>query len=540
MPIDPEALRRFLDWDPPALPDFKGAEPSWLRSFIRKHLGVDYAPRTPPRAPQLEGLAMMSLVGRGMLLYDMRMGKSKIALDWAEMLRTAGKFKQKGLIICHAPLGVDEWGANAADHSRLRVTPIYSGAGIGDRFVDALQDNTDLIAIPWSALQQLFCVKKTDRKKRTRLTADTDALRAASEFIDLVIIDEIHRCQDPGSVWFQLAAGLVRNAYWRCGLSGTIMGRNPFTAWAPWFLIDDGVRLGRSYHFFEEAFGKKERVYAYAARRRDKQGPYKLVFDEKKKSIFRARIASNSLSYLRGEVTTENVYTGQITLRMQGAQRDAYDAKIEEMIALRNGEIDAIENAFIRLRQISAGFLPFSDDEGDNRVVRFHKSAKAEWLDDFCSRLPEGVPIMIVHYFVHSGRIITDVLAKRKIQHRWLWGGAKDKPGIIRDFKAGNVPVLVANSDAVAMALDLPSIDYILFYESPVSPKIRAQVEARPMSRGARLLEIDDLVVSPVDRKVLSYVRDGKNILADLVHARHQLGLVRGHEKLATPRRRNV
>jgi SNF2 family DNA or RNA helicase len=91
---------------------------------------------------------------------------------------------------------------------------------------------------------------------------------------------------------------------------------------------------------------------------------------------------------------------------------------------------------------------------------------------------------------------------------------------IVKDFQDGKTQYLVANPRKGGMGIDLPQCDYMIFYESPVTPITRQQAEARPMSRGARPLFIDDLVISPVERRILEWIGEGKDLMKSLSSAR--------------------
>jgi SNF2 family DNA or RNA helicase len=212
---------------------------------------------------------------------------------------------------------------------------------------------------------------------------------------------------------------------------------------------------------------------------------------------------------------------------MLPAQIKAYNEVLENVIEQASSLDDQQKiNAFVRMRQISSGFLPFVSDDGEERVVRF-PSAKLAWLDELLTVMADDIQMIIFHEFILSGDGITALLKKHKLAHGWLYGGAKNKAQIIKDFQTGKTRILVANTAAGGMAIDLPQADYMLFYESPVAPITRQQAEARPLGRGAKPLVIDDLICSPIDRKVLGFVKEGKEALNSLIHDKRGWKLLR-------------
>lgn len=518
MPIDPDALERFLKQTPPWVPAFKGASPKSLNGWIHDVTGVDFRYKTKPRSYQLEGLAAALYLGQSLLFFDPQMGKTKIAYDWASQLKRSGMWNRqahKGLVIAHRPRGVDTWDGQAPRHSNLRVTPIYSEDNPRERFLDALEDDSDLIIVAWSTLQALFTEKRPNRKGQPKLYADRDALRMIAPAFELVIIDEIHYAKDHTGLRFAIGEELVARARWRLGLTGTPFGRDPFAIWAQAYLIDGGEALGRSYYFFEAAFGK--RAYNHFTKNKTE-----FVFDKKKLHILEEKLSTISLSYARTEVTDVKVFGGEVPLHMYGDQRAAYLRLIEEHIQRNDDEERSVKNVFVRLRQVSSGYLPFTDDEGSKQTVRFKANPKAEWLADLLAETPNDYPIVVFHEFMVTGRIIEQAAKAAGREYVTLNGHDPDKQAY-RRFQRGEVHTLIANSAAGGESIELPMCEFLLFFESPTSPIVRTQAQARPMARGSRPLVMDDLVCSPVERRILAMIAEGRDLLTEVVHLRKAL-----------------
>ena len=145
-----------------------------------------------------------------------------------------------------------------------------------------------------------------------------------------------------------------------------------------------------------------------------------------------------------------------------------------------------------------------------------------EWLAEFLENIPPDVVLVIYYEFTESGRAISDLLTKLKFKYGWLWGGNKDPDKSLREFQQGKFNVLVANTRSAWGAVNLQRADYQLFYESTVSPILRKQVEFRALgpARGNRPLFIDDLVSSTTERRILEFVREGKDVMNEVVFSR--------------------
>lgn len=446
-----------------------------------------------------------------------------IALNWAEHLRKAGQWQGKGLVIVHAPIALNVWEAEAPKHSNLKVRIVRTKLS---ELIEAMESDCDLIIVPWSGLQQIFTEKRSVKvhklvnKKSTfvrqnKMQANYEMANLAAEAFSIVIIDEIHKAKNKATIRFKIAMALTKQCSLRLGLTGTPFGRAPFDLWAQAYLIDNGGTLGINYNFFCEAFGKR-------VKNKQSSKYSELIFDGKKEPLLRERMDTLSLSYERAEVHDVNILTGQIELHMIGEQREAYERAIDYLIKVDHNEHVEMLNSFVRLRQISSGYLPFIDNAGNERIITFPYNPKVAWLSDLFEEKP-SIQIIIFHEFTRSGQMICDVLKEAGVSHGWLYGATRNTAEVVQKFNSGESRVLVANTAKGGLSIDLPTADYIVFFESPTSPVVRQQAEARPMSRGSKLLMIDDMVTSGVELKILSFIKEGRDLLASLVHDRKGL-----------------
>lgn len=515
MPISSVAIDKFLHKPIPWSPKFKGADEDWLKATIFDVTGKPYKPKTQPRPHQLEGLAFALYQRRCLLFYSMRLGKTLMSLQFAEQLRLSGHWRGKGIIICHAPIAIWVWESEAEKHSRLKVRGVRNKV---DELIEALDSDTDLIVIPWSGLQNIFTEMRVNKKGKNKLYPDLVGARIAAEGFSLGIIDEIHGAKNPQSLRFQLAKEILSNCRYRIGLTGTPFGRDPFAVWAQAYLIDGGETLGWNYQFFEASFGTKKANWFSKAD--------EFAFDKKKQPILEEKLAAISLPYRLEECQQVPVYPGTVELQIVGDQLRAYEECVQKLVKFDDHEKTEIQNTFIRLRQISSGYLPFIDSYGNDVVSYFKENAKLEWLVAFLEELKEvGAAFVIFHEFTLTGNFIHETLTKAGISHHWLHGATKDKPGVVAAFQEGKVDAIIVQSATGSQAIDLHRADYLLFFESPVSPIVRAQAEARPLSaaRQDRPLLLDDIACSGVERKILSYITSGKNLMSAIIHERKSL-----------------
>lgn len=510
MKFPPEAIERFLNKPPRWLPQFKHADPETLTNLIWDVTGQRCKFLTPPRPHQLEGLAFAIYQQRCLLFYGMRLGKTKLSLDWAAHLRRGGQWRGKGLVIVHSPIGLDVWDSQIRQHSRLRAAFVRNQM---DELLEALEGPSDLVVVPWSGLQNILTTTRFKQGK-AKLYPDRESIDIVAEALNLAIIDEIHTAKNHRSLRFKIASRLIQNCRFRLGLTGTSFGRNPMDVWAQAYLIDGGETLSDNYYFFEEAFGVAKKNYF--------SGYTEYTFDKKKKTILQEKLSGLSLTYAMEEVQNVNVLAGTIDLHLYGEQRVAYQDVVNKLVKLSDNQSVEIQATFVRLRQVSSGYLPFVDDRGVEHVMRFKENPKLEWLREFVEQ-EEIPPTIIFHEFTRSGEDILEVLSKAKMSTGWLNGATKDRGGLVNKFQSGEIQVLVCQSAAGSMGIELNRADYMLFYEAPVSTTIRIQAEARPLADRTKPLIVDDLICSGVERKILEFAKDGKNLLTSILRDRSRL-----------------
>lgn len=428
---------------------------------------------------------------------------TRIACEWMEMLRRAGRWNRLGLVIAHAPIGLQVWEEQIKQYSDLKARFVQNSL---DEFMDAMDDEPDIIVTPWSGLQNMFTFKAKDKKGKTKLFPDWDLIDLASEQFDLCVMDEIHYCKNHHSLRFGIASKLTALCEFRMGLTGTPIARSGYALWAQSFLIDRGETLGRNFYFFQQAFGKK------------KKSPFtwsgvEWKFDRRKLPLLRRKIADRAMTYELNEVRKTDIQPGVVKLRMGGEQLEKYNEIIRDVIVLQNSETVEIANQFVRLRQVSSGWITFPDKKRGDITLDLRSNAKLEWFHSFLDGWDGKMPFVVFHDFTHTGAMLSHELTQRKINHSWFYGGTKDPDRELMKFRSGAVKVFVANTTKGGTGIDLSMADYLLFFECPLSPVSRAQAEARPLaaSRGRRPLLMDDLVCSPVEERILMLLREGRN-----------------------------
>lgn len=509
--ISPRVIEAFLAKKPEPIFPVRGKNPEWLLDVIKRTTGHPFQPKTPWTGSdkdqrQLEAITLAIVKKRILLYYGMRVGKTRISLDWMEHLIRCG-WMRRALVVPHAPVGIDEWEIQTPVHSNLEGRFIRSGPGAQEQLCDALESDCNFIAIAPPTLQQLFTEKRMSRGKnpRPKLYLDRSTVDLMKGAFDGFVRDEIHGDMWDTSLRHAISVALGHQAEWRLGLTGTPFGRDPFGLWGQSYIIDGGETLGKNFYFFQQAFGKQQ--YNHFNRTNTEY-----VFDPKKFDALRAKLNHMVLECALEEIQDVDVIHSVIKLKMSRQQESAYRELIDDMIKDEGEGAKKRENIFVRLRQVSSGFRPFNDEDGEQRVVEFPDAAKFDFVADLLSDLDPKIKVMIVHEFIPTGRRLVKLCEKAKVKHVWMWGGAKDRMAIRNAFQEGDTQVLIVNQ-AGGTGTNFSAADYVCVVESPVAVIARQQIMARPMAR-ERPLVVDDLVCSPTEERILSYHKEGRDLMA--------------------------
>jgi superfamily II DNA or RNA helicase len=515
MATNPEAIKRFLSYQP-KFPIVEGIAQRHLYSMIEFETGIPFQPKTPPRPYQLEALAFFMQVRRGLLFMKMRLGKTLTFLEWAEHLRKAGMWQRKALVIVPSRTLLSVWEDEIQKHSYLTASFVNSSSI--SEWEDALYGKPELVVISWSMLQEMFTLTRPKLRdpSKQELVVDEDVLARYAPRFECVCIDEIHYAKNRKSLRFELAVILTSQCKFFMGLTGTPHGRNPFDVWSQAFLADRGQTFGFSYHFFAQAYGKSKTNFW--------SGNPEQKFDKSKKKLFENRLAACSLSYgWEGRILLPPITRNIVPLPMTKEQNAHYNAALFQ---IRNAGTNdqKLGNSFMELRRISSGIVFYTREDGSKHPIPLD-SAKLNWLSDLFVNLDPSVQTVIFHEFIETGHKIAELLSKHKVSYAAMAGATSipRRKQAIAAFQKREIQVLVTNAQVGGIGVDFSSADYMCFFETPVSPTIREQAEARPLAgRPDRPLVIDDLLCGPVDRRIHDCLKEGKDLLHELIFKKMQ------------------
>jgi len=358
---------------------------------------------------------------------------------------------------------------------------------------------------------------RKNRKKQKGLERDDTQHDLLASWFDMVAWDEADFLQGHRSLSFRSARRLHRLVPYRYALSGTPMDKDPLALWAQFYALDGGETLGRTLGLFREAFFiEKEGYWANT-----------WEFDANNKKAFNRRLRNRALRYRDKECLDLPPIVGGLlsdNFMIRKAQWPdtswRYYEELKEELWEARGNPELLEDTYLRMRQVAAGFLKLKDDDGLERVVRFDENPKLDVLIQLLAELPKKRKVLIYTEHKIAGQIVLERLNSEGIGATRIFSGTPDKKSVMRRFKTDPSIRCLVGSKAVVYGLNLQVANYGIMYQSSDSTRAREQFERRMLRQGqTRHVYIYDVCLPGVELRILKSLREGRNLREDLLHA---------------------
>jgi SNF2 family DNA or RNA helicase len=477
------------------LPAFGGFKTSpWLHQMVCFYIGVCRS--------------------RFLFLLDMGLGKTKIILDLMQYRINEGTFK-KGLVLVPRLVNLAGWRDDIAQHSDLTVSLAH---GSVEEKWDALFRQTDTSVIDYHGLLLVLTEKKR-RKDGTGQRHEPNEKRVAQlmKHYNFIVPDEIHKCKSNDSLYFRLVRRLSKQAEFFYGNTGTPFGRDPMDLWAQFFLADRGLTLGATKELFRSVFF--DEIAGFWGT--------EYQFNKKLYHQLYSTLQNCSLRYDESEVfDMPPVVRRTWKVKMTEEQWQHYLRAVEGIINA-GGHFREMDAPFIRMRQITSGYLDWGDTEGRHRV-RFTENPKIAAMEAIIDEIQAGTKGIVFYEYTATGAMLMELMTSMKKKALWLWSGTKDQLALDHQFKNDpTVDWLVVNSHSGAEGPNWQVAKHTVFFESPVSPIKRKQAEKRANRAGFSGTIHDIIAERSVDIRVQEFLREGRDLFQMIVEGRPTSGDIR-------------
>lgn len=495
---------------------------SWLKKASYKDLAADLDLslfHTKPYHHQLVCYTIGQVKRNYLFFLDMGAGKTKIILDLARYYKKK-RYPRRFRLLVAVPQDVntEAW----AEELRIHAPDLTCVQLVGtreERF-KLIKQKADLYFINYDGLMVYMSqLAKTKDKSKGKDKSWRFNKKMAEDFasnFDGMVLDECHMLGNQDSLIFRLCHHLSKKYSYRWGLTGTPFGKDPIKLLSQFELIDHGETLGTTKGMFRAAFYRSTE---------NRWGGVDYTFLEDKKEDLHRLIRNCSIRYEDEEFADLPELTKQVRRLKLPAEPEAYYREALKEVRNKSANGSVVQNAFIRMRQITAGFLSYNGDDGKATII-FDQQPKLETLMSLVDSLPEDRKMIIAHWFVYSGKMIIERLENKKLKWSQLGGGAKRPIEQMKRFlNDDDCRFMVANVQAGLAGLNPQKVcNYLTCFESPTPPDLRKQLEKRVHRDGQkRHTYITDLVIkNSVDERILTSLEDGEDLFQAVCNGKFQ------------------
>lgn len=464
---------------------------------------------------------LMVHLERFMLFLDMGGGKTLLTLMVIRYLKKCGH-DVKAIIFVPYVITVDTWVEETEKWTKLKCVPL---TGTSEQNLHDLKNtpDADLFVICYQSAVAMLAKKKRNEgdlkkgQKRVEWTLDAAVVKKHMKGFNFIAMDEIHKCKNVNSMTYRMCRAISKQARWAFGLTGTPFGRNLEDLWAQFFLIDLGETLGNTLGLFRSVFFKEVINY---------WGGYEYKFKKQLMPVLKGVIKHRSIRYKIDEIQDMPPKLYKDVNVTASADIAAYYNKIVDALETMSfGKVKyrQIESEYMKLRQLSSGFMTLKGDDTTKAEVKFPNNPKLDALQDLIESMPEDSKMIVFHDFRFTNKIICERLKEMKVPHASVYGGNKNSIAELRRFKKDKkCRVLVINCQAGSSSQNLQMANYVVYFEQPRSAIDREQSERRAWRPGQlkRVLFFDLIMKDTTDNKQKANNAEGKDLLKEVLDRR--------------------
>lgn len=493
------------------------ADSSIAKSFTEEALDAKLAMLQPapffhtaPHKHQKVAFLLAEFYKSYLLFLDPGLGKTKISLDVFVQHQRANRAKRLLVAVPNISV-VDSWEEQTKLHApQLHAIGLSSNTELtAKEKEDAFFEEGDVVIVTYAGLLRYACDKEPlddSEDSANKLVPSEKRIKQIAAAFQMLVLDETSKLRKHTSTLYKAIKKMSKLIPYRLGLTGTPFDKNVEDLWSQFFLIDHGATLGETLGLFRAAFFEETRSYW--------GGFPEHKFDKKKTELLTRVLHNRSLRYTQEEcLDLPPIVYNRREVVLPETTKTYYNLMVDA-IKEAKGDIRLIDNAYVRLRQLTAGYVSFVDGsaESGRRETIFGVNPKLDALEGLLEELPPDRKLIIFNEYVKTGEIICAFLKKKKVKHTRLWGGSTDHQGVIEEFKHNaGTRVLVANSQSGGIGVNLQCANYIVFYESPPDTISRKQAIARCLRMGQQhhVFCYDLVVKNSIDAKILTALQAG-------------------------------
>lgn len=447
---------------------------------------------------------------------DTGVGKTLLIIALIRYFRRLGLIKH-ALILVPGRSNKTEWKDELLKHSP-RSSCLVLPSSIDEKWA-ALQESNDLFVVEsYAGLFRMVTQKATNKKKEKYLELDPKKIKMLQAHFQAFACDESENVGNHTALPFRICRQLAKTSEAKFTMTGTPFNRDPSTLWSQMFLVDGGYTLGETLGLFRSVFCKESENFF--------SGMPEYKFIKKKQDLLNDFIANRSIEYEADQASLPACVPVKKYVALDADAMTYYERFKDQLIASRGNFIEA-KSAFIRLRQISSGFVGYEDDEtGEKAKFEFPDNPKLELLLSIIKATRSEYKIIVFFEFTYSGDKILSELKKIKVGTTIIYGKTKDIDVAKKEFMEDPKKRILLLQTRMAAGMNVQICKYGIFYESPVSAIKRKQCRRRVERQHAlhKTVFIYDLLMKGgVDEQILDFHSEGEDLFEAIIRDKARL-----------------
>jgi SNF2 family DNA or RNA helicase len=500
-------------------PDVLAMASTITKAAVVKHMSDEELPDHPSGTPswvhQKRAFQFAKNLPAVGLFMEMGSGKTKVAVD---LITNRGH--KRVLVVCPKSAMVDVWARQVPVHSHIPIDVVILNGSTADKKME--QAKAALTRAEETG-RPFILVINYESVWREPLGSLLKQVR-----LDCVVLDESHRIKSPGSRVSLYCSELGKRVPYRMALTGTPAHNSPLDVYAQYRFLDPGV-FGTNFSAFRDRYavmggygGYQVIAYRISPTLPDGQpNPYySLKLDrefQERMYLIAFRVRTGDVLDLPPEMDEERRFD------LSDSARKIYTKLYRDMVAdVGSGKV-TVTNALtrlLRLQQITSGFLPVEDDNGNTTNLQQIDTSKQELLADLLEDLPVHEPLVVFFRFIHDADAIRQKVEAAGRRYYELSGRVNQ----LEDWKTERSDDLPASVIAVQIraggaGVDLTRACYCVYYSLGFSlgdyDQSRYRINRPGQTRPVRFYHL--IANGTVDKKVYTALKAKTDVVSHIV-----------------------
>lgn len=440
---------------------------------------------------------------------DTGMGKTLLSLALICYRRKLKELKACMILVPNRT-NKTEWGKEIEKHTSLDYLVLHGSTA--DKWAQIEVTKASVIVETYGGFTRLCCIKAPNkrRKGKEKLKPHLPLVKKLLKKVNGLVLDESTLVMNKHSLANRICRRMGKDACMLLELTGTPFGREPTPLWGQLNLLDGGHTLGETLGLYRAAFFT-EKIGHWNAR--------EYTFKESMTPTLHKFIGHRTINFEADESDLPSVMEDIKRVSMPAPTEAYLEEQMELLKKAQKGKDNTqMRNSFVRLRQISSGWMGFKDDNGKAEII-FPDNPKLDSLAAYVERISADHKFIIFHDFNLSGRLLSERLTDMRVKHAWLWGKTKDPDKERARYDKDECQGLILSA-TFGYGLNLQSARYGLFFEAPVRAIMRKQCVARYIRQGSVVKHkflTDFVMTGTFDQAILKWHKEGGDLFEAIV-----------------------